>query len=77
MLGILSSFGKAEITIEELETMWEAEIKDAWEKAYAFGVRSVGNPFGIWEEDRSWMRGAVKGEFRYLGEFVNDIRNRN
>ena len=75
LFGILGSFEKSEITIDELETMWKAEIKDAWEKAYAFGVRSVGNPFGIWEEDRSWMKGAVKEEVGYLGGFVDDIRN--
>ncbi|MEM3112782.1 MAG: GNAT family N-acetyltransferase [Candidatus Anstonellales archaeon] len=74
MFGILSAYQRGEITDEVLEQMWRAEIKDAWEKAYRFGVRSVGNPFGVWEEDESWLKGAEREEFGYLGKFVEDIK---
>ena len=73
LFGILGSFQKEEITAATLETMWRSEIKGAWEKAYLFGVRSVGNPFGIWEEDKSWLKGAEAEEYGYLGKFVDDI----
>jgi len=75
MFGILAAYQRGEITDEVLEQMWRGEIKDAWEKAYMYGVRSVGNPFGIWEEDKSWIAGAEREEFGYLGKFVEDIKN--
>jgi len=75
MFGILSAYQSGQITDEVLEQMWRGEIKDAWEKAYMYGVRSVGNPFGIWEEDKGWIAGAEREEFGYLGKFVEDIKN--
>ena len=74
LFGILGSFQKREITTEVMETLWHSEIKDAWEKAYGLGVRSVGNPFGIWEQDKTWLKGAEAEEFGYLGKFVEDIK---
>lgn len=73
LFGILRSYQGGEITAEVMEKMWRSEIKDAWLKAYKFGVGSVGNPFGIWEEDKSWLKGAEAEEFGYLGKFVEDI----
>jgi len=75
LFGILGAYQKGEIAEDVLESMWRSEIKDGWQKAYEFGVRSVGNPFGIWEEDKSWLKGAEAEEFGYLGKFVDDIKN--
>jgi hypothetical protein len=75
LFGILESYQKGEITADVLESMWRSEIKGGWEKAYEFGVRSVGNPFGVWEQDKSWLKGAETEEYGYLGSFVDDIKN--
>jgi hypothetical protein len=75
LFGILESYQQGEITAEVMESMWRSEIRETWEKAYGLGIRSVGNPFGIWEEDRSWLKGAESDEFGYLGKFVEDIKN--
>jgi hypothetical protein len=74
MFGILESYTKGQIADEVLETMWRSEIKGAWDKAYEYGVRSVGNPFGVWEQDKTWLAGAEREEFGYLGKFVEDIK---
>jgi len=74
LFGILGSYQKGEITAEVMETLWHSEIKDAWEKAYGLGIKSVGNPFGIWEQDKTWLKGAEAEEFGYLGRFVEDIK---
>ena len=74
LFGILGSYQKGEITTDAMESMWRSEIKDGWEKAYKFGVGSVGNPFGVWDEDSSWLKGAEAEEFGYLGKFVKDIQ---
>lgn len=74
LFGILKSYQGGEITAGVMESMWRSEIKDAWEKAYKLGVGSVGNPFGVWEEDKSWLKGAEAEEFGYLGKFVKDIQ---
>lgn len=74
LFGILGSYQKREITADDMETMWRSEIRDAWEQAYKFGVGSVGNPFSIWDEDKSWLKGAEAEEFGYLGKFVKDIQ---
>ena len=76
LFGILGSYQKGEITSEIMETLWRSEIKDAWEKAYEHGMRSVGNPFGVRREDESWIKGAETQEFGYLGKFVDDIKNK-
>lgn len=76
LFGILGSYQRGEITDEVLESMWRSEIRGSWDKAYALGVRSVGNPFGVWEQDKSWLKGAETEEFGYLGKFVDDIRNK-
>jgi hypothetical protein len=75
LFGILESYQKGEITADVMESMWRSEIKGSWEKAYEFGVRSVGNPFGVWEQDKSWLKGAETEEYGYLGSFVDDIKN--
>lgn len=72
--GILQSYQKGQISADVMESMWRSEIKDAWQQAYKLGVGSVGNPFGIWEEDKSWLKGAEAEEFGYLGKFVDDIK---
>jgi hypothetical protein len=74
LFGILEAYQRGEITQEVMESMWRSEIREAWEKAYGLGIRSVGNPFGIWGEDRSWLKGAETEEFGYLGRFVEDIK---
>jgi len=74
LFGILGSFKKGELTAEAMEGLWRSEIKNAWEKAYGLGVRSVGNPFGVWEQDKTWLKGAETEEFGYLGKFVEDIK---
>jgi hypothetical protein len=76
LFGILKSYQKGQISADVMESMWRSEIKDAWQQAYKFGVGSVGNPFGIWEEDKSWLRGAEAEEFGYLGKFVDDIKKK-
>lgn len=74
LFGILKSYQGGEITAGVMESMWRSEIKDGWEKAYKLGVGSVGNPFGVWDEDKSWLKGAEAEEFGYLGKFVKDIQ---
>lgn len=74
LFGILESYRRGEITAEVMEEMWRSEIKDAWGKAYEFGVRAVGNPFGVWEQDKTWLKGAEAEEFGYLDKFVEDIK---
>jgi hypothetical protein len=74
LFGILGSYQKGEITVEVMEEMWCSEIRSTWEKAYGLGVRSVGNPFGVWEQDKTWLKGAETEEFGYLGKFVEDIK---
>lgn len=76
LFGILGSYQKGEITTDAMESMWRSEIKDGWEKAYKFGIGSVGNPFGVWDEDKSWLKGAEAEEFGYLGKFVDDIKKK-
>jgi hypothetical protein len=75
LFGILGSYQRGEITNEVMEEMWHSEIRSAWEKAYGLGIKSVGNPFGIWEQDKTWLKGAEAEEFGYLGRFVEDIKN--
>ncbi len=74
IFGIFQSFQAKEIVLDDLESMWRSEIRNSWMKAYELGVRSVGNPFGIWEEDKSWIKGAETEEFGYLGKFIEDMK---
>ena len=74
LFGILGSYQRGEIKAEVMEEMWRSEIRNTWEKAYGLGIRSVGNPFGVWEQDKTWLKGAEAEEFGYLGKFAEDIK---
>lgn len=75
LMGLLQSYQNEEITIAQLEKQLRKEIRDAWSQAYEYGVGSVGNPFGVYDEDASWLKGATAEEHGYLGGFMDDLKS--
>jgi hypothetical protein len=73
LMGVLQSYQDGEITIEQFKKMVQAEIRNGWAEAYQHGVGSVGNPFGVYDEDLSWLKGARAEEYKYLSGFVDDL----
>jgi hypothetical protein len=73
LFGILKSYESGEITIDQFKKMVQTEIRDAWAEAYKDGVGSVGNPFGVYDEDLSWLKGAKAEEYKYLLGFEKDL----
>lgn len=73
LMGILQSYQDGEITIDQFKKMVQAEIRNGWAEAYQHGVGSVGNPFGVYDEDLSWLKGARAEEYKYLSSFADDL----
>ena len=73
LFGILDSYQAGEITVDEFEKMIQTEIRNAWSSAYDLGVGSAGNPFGVYDEDKTWLKGARAEEYGYLGGFADAL----
>ena len=74
-MGLPETDQDEEITAEAFTRQLQNEIRMAWGEAYQAGVGAAGNPFGVFNQDEVWLKGARAEEYGYLKQFVDDMEN--